>query len=93
MKYVMFCRKMGDDTLVFEPVLFGKNQVHSMVAKAFTRIRGNESFVPVSAGEFYWTSTGEVVCHGYSETLNLESDRKRDAKIIQHHDYGGGIFA
>lgn len=93
MKYVMFYRKLSDDTFVFEPVLFGKNQVHALISKAFTRIQGNESFVPVSAGECYWDTTGHVVCHGESETLQLKSNAKRDAKIIQHHDYGGGIFA
>jgi hypothetical protein len=92
MKYIMLCRKLADNTLLFEPVIFSTNMVHVEISKAITRIRGNEGFVPVSAGEVYWDSSGEVVCYGESETLRLKSHPERDAKIIRHHDYGGGIF-
>lgn len=92
MKYIMLCRRLKDDSLQFEPVIFGKNLVHKEVSKAITRIRGNEAFVPVSAGEIYWDVTGKPVCHGMSETLQLKSIPKRDAAIIQLIDYGGGIF-
>ena len=92
MKYVMFCRQLPCDTLQFEPVIFGNNQVHVDIAKAFIKIKGNSGFVPISAGEFNIGSNGEAVCSGRSETLDLNSNA-RDAAIIDTLDYGGGLFA
>lgn len=85
MKYIMFVRDMGNGMRVAYPIIFPDMLVHADVAKMMHRGDLRDAVID-SAG---FISPMGMLCHGRSESLNLDSQSKRDTDIIRMCDYGG----
>ena len=86
MKYIMLQVDHGG-LLQNMPIIFPKELSHDEVDKVLKSIKGLENAVTISAGD----SDTEVVCHGNSTTLGLESRGVEDSQIINSMDYLNGL--
>lgn len=94
MKYVMFeVDPAGTGLTRLEPVIFSNALVHAIVAEGVQRVMARHHWHarPVSAGTVEF-DVGSAECSGRSETLNLESDAERDARVINSVDYAGNYL-
>lgn len=95
MKYIVMQVKSKKVGTLEIPFLFPEIVVHSDMAKAAAHLlRGQFQdgvIVPISAG-FFCSPDLDIVCHGKSESLNLESRPKVDSQLIMMSDYGS-IYA
>lgn len=86
MKYIILYDEIRDQHI---PLIFPDMLVHADVAKSITRALPNPTY-PVAAGEISVGILG-YECHGFSETLKLQS-RPQDASIINSMDYCHGLM-
>lgn len=96
MKYVMIeVPAHGELPARRVPVIFPDMLVHADVAHAMELVV-KSTLAPKAKIKVKTTSAGEcrlddVVCHGGSETLNVDSRERLDARVIEMYDYLHGI--
>lgn len=90
MKYIVIRAKLGSGNLSLEfPLIFPNSIVHANMrnlALELCNLQGWTYEKTVAAGEVYVSASR---CHGFSETLKLESRGHEDARLINGSDYGG----
>lgn len=88
-KYIVLEIKTGDVKREW-PIIFPDMMVHKQVAQWMLQREHELKPKVISAGLVSFFG-GEVLCHGMSETLNIESRGAEDAKLIKMFDYLHGI--
>ena len=91
-KYIVLEIKTGDVKREW-PIIFPDMMVHKQIFQYMKNLLGchhdlNSRVIAAGSVSFFG---GEVICHGMSETLNIESRGAEDAKLIKMFDYLHGI--
>ena len=94
MKYIVIEAKFGSGGMEI-PFIFPNNLVHEDVAESMLhylfKIHEWTDTRVVAAGELSLAAAG-FECYGYSQTLKIKSRGDVDTRLIQMHDYGGGMM-
>lgn len=92
MKYIVLACRMTNDATLELPVVFPNNLVHREVADALVpcvqKHFPGKAVTVVSAGEISSTVFGSDMCHGRSDTLNMNSRGAEDDALLMMNDYG-----